>query len=179
MRNFFKSTVLSIALLFASVALAQYPTSPNTGKQTTQFNSNQFSALFNGPVTVSGLEQNTAKTSQYRIYSSTGDNGVVQVVELRYITVNGNIPVDYTSSDFYANEFVGDGIEDVNNRSQNVWEGHPFTYTFITSADKKTVTRSRFIIVNGKEALFIMQISPISANDRDQWLDFEYSLRIK
>jgi hypothetical protein len=178
----FKSIALALTLLFASVALAdQYPTSPNTGKQTTQFNSNQFTALFNGEVTVSELKQNDAKTSQYRSYTSSS-NGVTQQVLLKFITA-GDIAVDYTSSNFYANQFVPvvGGVEDMSNRSQGVWEGHPFTYAYVSGETDGVawVTRTRYIIVNSREALFISQTSSGTTDDRNQWLDFEYSLRIK
>ncbi len=173
-----RALTLIFVALCTTLAICQYPTSPNTGLQTTPFNSVQFSATFNGPVNISDLVQNTAKTSQFRLYEST-NKGVTQTIQLRVITT-GYIAVDYTSSDFYANEFV-DGIEDTTNRSHNVWEGYPFTYTYVTKGkgDDATVTRTRFIIINAREALFLSQVSLASIDNRDQWLDFEYSLRIK
>ena len=39
--------------------------------------------------------------------------------------------------------------------------------------------RARYIIVSSREVIIITQTSPTSDADRNQWLDFENSLRIK
>lgn len=177
MKKFLKSIALVTALLCASFAVAQYPESPNTGKQTTPYTSVQFNATFNGSVNVSELMHNTAKTSVYRLYTSSAA-GVYQTVAVRFI--DHAIPVDFTSSEFYAAHADLSGGT-ITNQSNDVWEGHPFTYIYVVfSADGVNyVTRTRFIIVSATEAIFISQTAPATADDRDQWLDFEYSLRIK
>jgi hypothetical protein len=182
----FKSLTLLIVFL-SSFALAQYPTSPNTGKQNTLFANAQFSATFNGQVSVSETRRNGAGTSSYQEYDSY-ESPVGQDITVKFL--DHDIAVDLSSSNFYANGDFNriteiNGATDVRliDRSTDVWEGHPFTYTNVifTVAGKTYTLRSRFIIVNSREALFINQLSPsdLDTANRNQWLDFEYSLRIK
>jgi hypothetical protein len=157
-------------------ALAQYPASPNTGAATTPYATNVFSATFNGPVEVQEASRNAANTSTDYTYES--NNGrVLQVVTVRVI--DHAIAVDYTSSDFYVNDMTGcNSKTDV---SRGTWDNRPYTYVFCTTTSGAyTVTiRVRYIIVNSTTVLMIKQGALESDNDRDQWLDFEYSLRIK
>jgi hypothetical protein len=173
MKNVFMTIILAVMMSVAAVA--QYPTSPNTGKANTPYSVATFSATFNGAVAV---RTQTNTTSSDVIYTS--NNGTVaQLIAVR--TVDHDIAVDYTSSDFYANDDRTGGTVDTANTAHNVWEGHPFTYTFrnFMYEDVNLSKRSRYIIVNSREVIFVEQVSAANYADRDEWLDFEYSLRIK
>lgn len=174
-----KSLMLSVVtLLLAAFAVAQYqyPQGPNTGLQTTPYSNNYFSATFNGSIETSGALRNDNGTSTSYIFQSV-NHRVSQAVLVRIL--DGDIPVDYTSSDFYAHDDRTGGT--VINRSQGMWEDHPYTYTCRTFIQDNVEysRRTRFIIVNSRMAIFITQTSLNSYNDQNEWLDFEYSLRIK
>ena len=180
MTLFKKSSLLAaIVLLFSAVASAQgytYPVNPNpSGKQTTPFSNAQFSATFNGPVSTDTF-RSKSDTSSNTVYGSTNHN-VDQVVIVRF--VDHDIAVDHTSSDFYADDDRTGGT--VANRSSDVWEDHPFTYTArdFTLDGVDYTERTRFIIVNSREVIFISQTRLRDYDDKNEWLDFEYSLRIK
>lgn len=179
MKTFQKSLLsVAIVLMLAVVAVGQiqYPVNPTpSGFQTTPYANNYFSATFNGVVTA-GDGVRTDTSTNY-MYSSSSHN-VTQVVWVRII--DHDIPVNQASADFYANEDKVGGV--ITDRSQNVWEGHPFTYTrheYTNSSGVQMAQRARYIIVGPREAIFIMQIVPASYEDRNEWLDFEYSLRIR
>ena len=174
MKKFLSMIVLALALSVS--ALAQYPASPNTGAATTPFATNVFSATFNGPVTTGSAVRNSTDTSTdvtYVSYTSLIAQGVV------VRSIDHAIAVDYTSSDFYVNDLTG--CDTKANISQGSWDNRPYTYVFCTyTAGGQTYTlRVRFIIVNSTTVLFIKQLALEADNDRDQWLDFEYSLRIR
>jgi hypothetical protein len=169
------SLIFSLVVL-TGMALAQYPVGPNAGTQVTPFSNQYFSATFNANPTVgTGARSDTAMN--YTVSSYTESPVVGQSITVRI--VDHDIPVDYTSSDFYANNDSTGG--EVITTSRNVWEGHPFTYV----ARKFTVNgetfqkRERYIIVNSREAIFLTEIIPAGQDDQNEWLDFEYSLRIK
>jgi hypothetical protein len=176
-----KSLYLSVisALLFATFAAAQiqYPVNPNpTAFQTTPYSTSYFSVAFNGAVSTTTSRTANNQSSNTTYYS--GSHGVSQGVTVRII--DHNIAVDQTSSDFYADNDTTGGT--IDSRSTDVWEGHIFTYTrrLYNAPDGTQLSkRSRFIIVNAREVIFIIQICPASYEDRNEWLDFEYSLRIK
>ena len=167
---------LFLALVLSVSALAQYPTSPNTGKATTPYTTGVFSATFNGPVTAKDSGRNTANTSSDVTYVSSTEL-IAQAVVVRFI--DHAIAVDYTSSDFYVNDLTGCDTKD--NLSQGTWDGRPYSYVFCTyTTGGQTYTeRVRFIIVNSTTVLMVKQLALEANNDRDVWLDFEYSLRIK
>lgn len=176
----FKLSILSVilGLAFASLAVAQsvnYPVNPNpTGLQTTPFSNNYFSASFNGPVTSAEIARSS--TGSNWLYSSSS-NGVDQSIQIRI--VDHDIPVDVSSSNFYADNTINPGT--ITDRSTDVWEGHPFTYTRRTWTENGviTVARDRYIIVNSRTVIVIQEMSLENLDNRNQWLDFEYSLRIK
>lgn len=169
--------LIAFALL-ATLACAQYPTGPNTGKQTTPVSNQYFSVTFNGSI-ITDTSRSTDNQSSNYAYASM-DHDVIQIVIVRF--VDHDIAADYTSSDFYANDDTTGGPGAViDTRSQDTWEGHPFTYTRRLYTDKgvQTSKRTRYIIVNSREVIFVEQIAPAAYADHDEWLDFEYSLRIK
>jgi hypothetical protein len=167
---------LILAMVLSVSALAQYPTSPNTGKATTPYTTGVFSATFNGPVTAKDSGRNTANTSSDVTYVSSTDL-IAQAVVVR--TIDHAIAVDFTSSDFYVSDLQGCDTKD--NISKGYWDNHPLTYVFCTyTTGGQTYTlRVRFIIVNSTTVLMVKQLALEANNDRDQWLDFEYSLRIR
>ena len=181
--KFFSSILAVLVLSLASLAQVTYPEGPNTGKANTPFSTAQFSATFNGPVEAQAASRSAQNTSTDHSYISTGndfkDTSVGQKITVRF--VDHDIAVDYTSSDFYANDDSTGGTVDTANTSNGVWEGHPYTYTYrtFTLNGVQLTKRSRYIIVNAREVIFVQQISLVGYEDRDQWLDFEYSLRIK
>lgn len=172
--------LLLVVSLFAGSAFAQctYPVNPTPANtQTTPFSNNYFSLTFNGPVTTDAPDRNAANTSTTYSYSSFS-NGVYQAAHLRII--DHDIAVDYTSSDFYADDDRTGGT--IENRSKDSWCGHPFTYTGRKVVNEKGETyfvRTRYIIVSARAVLFLVQVSSYSAADQPEWMDFEYSLRIK
>ena len=174
MKKFIGSVILALAL--SVTALAQYPASPNTGKATTPYATGVFSATFNGPVEVQASTRSTQNTSTDTMYLS--ENGLIaQAVTVR--TIDHAIAVDYASSDFYVNDLTG--CDTKTDQSQGSWDNRPYSYVFCTySNGGNTYTlRVRFIIVNSTTVLMVKQLALINDNDRDQWLDFEYSLRIR
>lgn len=175
-----KTVILMLAVLLSSLAMANdYPVNPNpAGQQTTTFSNNYFSATFNGPVT-DETKRNSGNTStNYLFKSGPGTNGVYQIVDVRI--VDHDIAADLSSSNFYADSDTGLGP--VTDRSTNVWEGHPFTYTrrVKTYDGEEYETRTRYIIVSSRVVIFIQQFAPTSLDtNQREWFDFEYSLRIK
>jgi hypothetical protein len=172
--------VLSL-LVIVGIATA----SPNF--QTQPFATNNFSAVFNGPVTETTIQH--ATNTDYEYYSAS--DGVQQQITVRFIT--HDISVDQTSADFYANDDAAGGSGStggiVTNRSIDTYQGHPFTYTrrhsFANGLDY--AKRTRFIIVSAREVIFVTQVVPFQDlsttaagnGDQPQWIDFEDSLDIK
>jgi hypothetical protein len=174
MKKFLSS--LFLAMVLSVSALAQYPASPNTGQATTPYATNVFSITFNGPVAITNVGRNSENTSNDMVYSS--DNGkIFQFVTLR--TIDHAISVDFTSSDFYVNNQSGcDTKTDI---SQGTWDNRPYSYSFCTFTldGQKYTLRTRYIIVNSTTVLMVKQAAKEDDNNRDVWLDFEYSLRIR
>jgi hypothetical protein len=172
------SSILAILVLSIAAFSQDYPVGPNVGKATTPYATTNFSATFDGPVTAMLPTRNGENTStDYKYVSQNGK--VAEAVTVRFI--DHDIAVDYTSSDFYANDDRTGGTVDTANTSHDSWNGAPFTYTYRTfTLDGVILTkRTRYIIVNAREAIFIQQITAVGYEDRPEWLDFEYSLRIK
>jgi hypothetical protein len=173
-----KAIVLAIVLsLSAGLAMAQYnyPTNPTpAGLQNTPYSNSQFLAAYNGTVSTRAVRENTSTETIYESF----DHSVFQAVVVRF--VDHDIAVDQTSSDFYAdNDSV---TTPITNRSTGSWGGHPYTYAYRVYTDdagNSMSKRQRSIIVSSREVIFIEQITPASYNDQNEWLDFEYSLRIK
>ena len=175
----FFTLVLSL-LAIVGIATA----SPNF--QTTPYSTNNFSATFNGPVTADPMQRSTdGQSSNYAYYSFNETTGVGQIVIVRF--VDHDISVDYTSSDFYANDDTTGGV--ITNRSTTTYQGHPLTYTRhgYTEDGVQLSKRTRFIIVNSREVIFLEQIAPFVDydqfptldGDKPQWVEFEDSLNIK
>ena len=175
--------VLSI-LAIAGMAFA------NTGLQTTPYSNSYFSATFNGPVTADAPTRNTNGTStDYTYYSISTDGTVGQMVIVR--TIDHDISVDLSSSEFYANDDRTPGP--ITNRSTGDYQGHPLSYTRREETDitPSVSKRTRFIIVNSREVIFVIQIAPFvdytvpgnttaaGVGDQTQWFAFEDSLQIR
>jgi len=175
-----KSLMLAVVvLLLVAFAGAQctYPTGPNTGFATTPYDTNYFSATFNGLVTFKEAGRSADNESSNYYYRSSNPN-VSQQIMLR--TVDHDIQNDMSSAEFYRNDATTPG-EDRSNRSAGDWCGHPYTYAFYVfpSNGYELRERVRYIIVNSRTVIFLTQIALNSYDDRNEWLDFEYSLRIK
>lgn len=173
-----KSLLFVILILLVSVvafAQSQYPVNPHpSGLQTTPYSNNYFSATFNGTVTTNSYRGDQSGNAKY----TSANQNVSQTVTVRI--VNYDIPANQASADFYAdNDCTLRGT--IENRSTGTWERHPFTYIGCKYIENNMewFQRSRYIIVNSREAIFIQQVSRSSYNDQDEWLDFAYSLRIK
>jgi hypothetical protein len=150
---------------------------PNTGLANTLYSTDYFSVIFNGPVTAEAFRSTDNRSTNY-VYSSSNAN-VVQMVNVRIL--DGDIPNDRSSAEFYANDDRTPG-EDLSSRTDSYfWCGHPYVYTThvypLNGRDMRE--RSRIIIVNSRTVIFLVQIAPDSYSDHDEWLDFEYSLRTK
>ena len=174
MKKFIGSLIL--ALVLSVSALAQYPDSPNTGKATTPYSTSVFSATFNGPVSILNVGRNNDNTSSDVAYTS--DNGkIAQYAIVR--TIDHAIPVNFTSSDFYVQHQTG--CDTKTDLTQGTWDNRPYSYSFCTFSIEgvKYTLRTRYIIVNPTTVLMIKQLAKEDDNIRDEWLDFEYSLRIR
>jgi hypothetical protein len=173
----FLSSILAV-LVLSIASLAQFPEGPNTGKATTPYSTNNFSATFNGAVTAKSAERNSPTAVDY-VYFSQNEN-VSESVVVRF--VDHDIAVDYTSSDYYANDDRTGGTVDSSSTSHGTWgNGSVYTYTFrtFTFEGVELTKRTRYIIVNSREVIFVYQVTRKGYEDRPEWLDFEYSLRIK
>ena len=172
----FLSSILAV-LVLSIAALAQYPEGPNTGKATTPFSNAQFSATFNGTVTAKPAARNSDTSTDYT-YVSQNDK-VAELVTVRII--DHDIAVNYESSDFYANDDRTGGTVDADNITHGSWNGAPYTYTYrtFTYGSYELTKRTRYIIVNSREVIFLQQVTVKGYEDQPEWFDFEYSLRIK
>ena len=149
--------------------------------QTTPYSTNNFSATFNAPVTAEPVSRSADnQSSNYTYWSATDTVG--QSVMVRF--VDHDIAVDFTSSDFYANDDSTGGT--ITNRSTDYYQGHPFTYTrrdFVQNGVELS-KRVRDIIVSSREVIFLEQVAPYvsgpaGTGDQPQWFEFEDSLNIK
>jgi hypothetical protein len=173
------SFIAVILALASSMVAAQinYPVNPNpSGLQTTPYSTSTFSATFNGPVKVLDSYRSEDNQSSNTVYSSVNENAA-QIIIVRFI--DHDIAVNQESADFYADDDRVGGT--ITNRSTGSWEGHIYTYTMhhYVKDGYALTQRCRYIIVNSREVIFIEQISSEDYNDQNEWLDFEYSLRIK
>ena len=157
--KFFRSILVVLTLSLAAMAQP--------------YSTNRFTAVFNGPVAVDTYSNPTNTNARY--ISSTND--VAQSVTVRI--VDHDIAVDYTSSDYYVENQTG--CESKNFLSKGTWQGNPFSYDFCTytNATGTWTTRTRFIIVNSREVIFIQQSSLASYDDMAEWSSFEATLEIR
>lgn len=177
MKKFISALFLALVLSVSALAQITYPTPPNTGKATTPYSTSVFSITFNGPVSIETATRNDSNTSTDVMYDS--NNGTVsQFVTVR--TIDHAIPVDFTSTDFYVEQ--QSGCETKTDLSKGYWgDNHPYSYSFCTFflGDQKYTLRTRYIIVNSTTLLTVQQAAKENDNNRDQWMDFECSLRIR
>jgi len=130
--------------------------------------------------------RNDANTSTRTVYTVIGNEAVEQVVVVK---VDHDIPVDYTSSDFYRDADVNTGETLTTNRNnKGLYQGHPYSYGCYTSTVNgvDVIRFSRFIIVNSRTAIFIVLAMPNSDNAPktptgafQAWQDFENTLNIQ
>ncbi len=174
MKKFICSLVF--ALVLSVSALAQYPTSPNTGQATTPYATSTFSITFNGPVVIEAAVRNTENTSTDVTYDSNNGN-IYQMVTIR--TIDHAIPVDFTSSNYYVEHQTG--CDTKTDLTTGYWDNRPYSYSFCTFSiqGEKYTLRTRYIIVDSTTMLRVQQVAKEDDNNRDAWLDFEYSLRIR
>jgi hypothetical protein len=162
-----KSLLLTASLFILSAfSMAQTP-----------YSNNSFAVTFTGGAVTSSVQPNDAKTSTNYDYTSSNAD-VSQTVDTRII--DHDIAVSQASSDFYAD--LDTSLGTVINRSAGLWQGHPFTYTFVKFVGNNGLTyslRTRFIIVRPREAIFIMQTSLMTFEDQAIWEQFEGTLNIK
>lgn len=142
------------------------------------FSNNYFDANFVGAVT-SSTQRNDANTSTNYFYNAS-DANVYQTIDVRL--VDHDIPVDYSSTNFYADADARRSGVEVMSRSTGVYQGHPFTYLCIkyTNASGQVLTeRNRYIVVGPREAYFVTQTSLASYDDNAEFNTLENSLNIK
>jgi hypothetical protein len=176
-----KIKALFLALAFSVLAIAGMAGAGTF--QNTPYSTNSFSATFNANVTADApVASDDNQSTNYSFWSYNPTQTVGQLVIVRI--VNHDIPVDLTSSDFYADDDRTGGT--ITNRSTGEYQGHPFTYTRRDYVDNgvELSKRTRFIIVNSREVIFIMQIAPftdgpVGSGDQPQWFEFEDSLSIR
>lgn len=175
MNKLFKSTLLIATMFLASLGMSQ-----------TSFSGPRFSASFNGAVKVNAPTRNPANTSTSTSYVSVKGN-VVEEVTMR--TVDHDIAVDLTSSQFYRDSFAStvSGSTFTNRNSDGTYQGRPYSYGNYSYTDGgvKTWVFARFIIVDSRTVVMIfLQIpeSEVQLNDKEvlpEWQRFENSLSIQ
>lgn len=165
-----KAIVMTLVLsLLAVVGVA------SASLQTTAYSNSEFSAKFNGSVT---LDPHTQEKSTEIIYESNLGQ-VFQGVVVRHVSYD--LAVTQANADFYADNDSMPAGDVSSNRSSGTYQGHYYTYLYHTYTDGgvEYTKRVRNIVVNSREVIFIWQIAPTEMNDRDEWIEFENSLDIK
>jgi hypothetical protein len=160
-------SILLVATLFVLSAFA--------GAQ--NFSNNYFSATFAGPVTVDNVRRNNENTSSEYVYEASTNN-VYQTIDVRL--VDHDIPVGLSSTEWYANDQDAQmakqfpGAVEVN-RSNGVYQGHPFTYICIryTYEGTEYTQRRRMIYISQREVYFITQTSRMSYDDNADFATLE------
>lgn len=172
-----KLFALLAVLALSTVAVAQLAV---------PYSNNVFSATFNG--TVSSKPNVVHDTNTDYDYNS---NDAVHYEDVTVRIITHDIPVNNQSSDFYAdhaalNGWVIDTTVDATgntSRSSGLYKGlYPYTYTYMTRTGDDGIqyaTRTRWIVVNAREAVFIKMTSKAADSDHDYWEKFENSLEIK
>ena len=157
--------LIAATLLLSVVSMAQ-----------TSYNNSYFGVTFNGGAVTTTINPNDAGTSMNHNYISENVD-FRQIVDVRLI--DHDINVDLSSSNFYADQDSKRGT--VVSRSTGTYQGHPFTYTFLKYTENGVVysRRTRYIIVEPREVVFIEQISLMSFDDQSLWENFESTLNIK
>jgi hypothetical protein len=165
---------LTLALAFVGSAFAQ------------TFTTSAFSANFNGAVSTDTFRSkaNTSNNVQYGSFA----NGITETVIVR--TVDHDIPVDLSSSQFYRSNTT-DLVLVTKYNSDGTYQGHPYSYGYFTYTNDNVnyVVQERIIIVNSRTAIFISMTmteaqhaeTPNVPNTStiQVWQDFENSLDIK
>jgi hypothetical protein len=165
---------LTLALAMIGSVFAQTP-----------YSTSSFSATFNGTVDVDS-HRSSGGTSNNVEYSSFA-NGITEIVIVR--TVDHDIDVNLTSSQFYRNNVGGGATLLDKYNSDGAYQGHPFSYGLFTYTKDGVdySLRSRFIIVNSRTAIFIQMVMPTEKANAEPktpndalvvWQDFENSLNI-
>ncbi len=151
-----------IVLLLSAFALAQ----------STPYSTSVFSATFNGPVTTSS-DRNGSNTSSDHFYLSSA-KGITDVVDIR--NLDGDIPVDKSSTDFYVGQATKDGSTLIS-RQDGTYQGHIYVFVVVTTTDGRAL-KNWIIILNSRQVLFMVQADNGSAGT-DDWSAFSQSLNIK
>jgi hypothetical protein len=180
-----RSIALSLFVLTLAVAVMAQSTPQqitySTPQQTTYstprpttYSNSYFSATFEGPVK-DDIERNPSGKSTNHTYEFCCTN-VDQEVIVR--TLDSDIPVNFSSSNFYAND---DNTGGITSTTTGNYQGHPFTYSLrrFTRDGKEISKRERFIIVNPRVVMFISQAALWNYDDSNEWSNFVTSLDIK
>jgi hypothetical protein len=163
--------LLSIFSLLAFVGIA----SARPTNLSTPYSNSEFSARFNGSVT---LNPKTQDKSTEVIYESN-DGQVYQGVVVRHVSYD--LAVTPANADWYADNDSMPTGDVTSNRSSGTYQGRFYTYLYHTYTFEgvEYTKRVRNIVVNAREVIFIWQIGPTDLNDRDQWVAFEDTLNIQ
>jgi hypothetical protein len=146
--------------------------------QSTPYQSEIFTATFNGPIQVH-LDHNTQGTSTDKHFSTTGT--IQQTITVR--TVDHDIDVDKAATDFYATQTLKNGARTLLSRQDGVYKKkHP--WTLITFADTRdnVITRwhTWFIIIDSRTVMIVAQVAIMGDHDdNSDWATLIDSLNIK
>jgi hypothetical protein len=135
-----------------------------------------FSISFGGSVVTETLASPKAPGSVDYAYTAyaQGGNVIEKVVERK---LNGDIPVDTASSDFYVNQIPQGATILIH--STNTLAGHPYTYAYVDLGDG-AVYRIRTIIVNSRTVVHVLITFKKSLGiTDDEWHAFADSIQFK
>lgn len=146
------------------------------------FSGSRFTATFNGPVSTTTSSNATNSNLQY----TSRSGNVTEGVTVR--TVDHDIPVNQSSSQFYRANVVSPYILDSSKNSDGYYQGHPYSYGTFSYTENGVLyyVMERFIVVDSRTAIFIWMSMPASEdtdrtpnNANVRWQDFEYTLNIQ
>jgi hypothetical protein len=140
--------------------------------QSTPYSTPQMSATFNGPVTVD-IDRNHEDSSTDTEYFSSHTN-VSEMVTVRAVTED-DLDVSQDTLDHYVEQALGDAKP--LDRNSGTYQDYLSEYV---SFDKNGLQwRMRFIIVNPRMVLMLVEVAPADADDDTAWSAFSESLVIK
>lgn len=94
---------------------------------------------------------------------------------------NQNVAVDHTTTDRHSDRYLSNVGTIIGDRVDGDLRGHPYTYELIraTKDGKRLSYRVMFVVVNARAELRILQVAPISIDDRLDWGRLVNSVAIK
>ena len=169
--------VIAAIFVLGGIAVAQ-----------TLYTTPEFSASFNGPVSIMGPAHSASAHATDTMYTSEVDS-VMESVIVRI--TEKDIPVSWKSSDYYAqSDFTGLGVPCHTERDgtptptstldHGFYQGHPSTYdcTDYTEGGVIMWQRVQYIIVGPRETVWVIMRSPREKSSRDEWSRFWNSVDI-